>query len=209
MELHLDKEKTALLVMDLQKHMVDPDSPLAQHAGFAVMVQKTGLLERVSEVMTAARAAGMLVVTVRVDFSIGNFPLYPQRGAFCKAVAAEHDGGEVLRPGSWGYEIDPRVLPKAGEPVVGKMHMGAFSGSRLDAVLRDKGITDIAMAGVATNFVVTATTWTALNYGYSCIVIEDCCTAGSQEDHDAAIQGLRPISDICKAAEFIRAIHGN
>ena len=29
----VDKRKTALLVMDLQKHMIDPQSPLAQHAG--------------------------------------------------------------------------------------------------------------------------------------------------------------------------------
>lgn len=206
MEIKINKSKTALLVMDMQKNMIDEKSPMAQHAGFAEMVKKTNLVERIRKVMDAAREAGMMVVTIGVDFSTGGFPVFPQRGEFCKAIAAEHDGGEVLRPGTWGYETHERVAPIKGEPVIGKMHMSAFAGSKLDQVLSENGVSDIAMTGVATSFVVTATTWSALNYGYSCIVIEDCCTSGSQESHEMAINAIRPVADICAAEEFIKAI---
>ena len=206
MGMNVDKRKTALLVMDLQRHMVDEQSPLAQHAGFAEMVKKTGLIKRVKKVMDAVRAAGMLVITVKVDFSAGYFPRYPTRGEFCKIIVAENEGGQVLRPGIWGYDIVDEVAPLGGEPVVLKRHMSAFAGSNLDEVLRAHGITDIALTGVATNYVITATNWSALNYGYSCIVIEDCCTTHNDEAQEAAIRTLRAIADICTAEEFIQAI---
>jgi nicotinamidase-related amidase len=206
MGINLDKKKTALLVMDLQKHMVHEQSPVAQHAGFAEMVKKTGLIQRVRKVMDAARRTGMLVITVKVDFSAGKFPRYPTRGEFCKIIAAENDAGQVLRPGVWGYETVEEVAPLEGEPVVLKRHMSAFAGSNLDEVLRARGITDIALTGVATSYVVTATNWSALNYGYSCIVIEDCCTTHNDEAQAAAINTLRAIADICAAEEFIQAI---
>lgn len=207
MALTIDKGKTALLVMDMQRNMIDEKSPMAQHAGFADMVKKTDLIDNIRSVMDAARASNLMVVTIKVDFSVGNFPHFPQRGEFCIAIAAEHDSGEVLRPGTWGYQIDERVAPIEGEPVVGKMHMSAFAGSNLDELLRKNGITDIAMTGVATSFVVTATTWCALTYGYSCIVVEDCCTSGSQEAHEQAINALRPVVDICSAEQFISALN--
>jgi nicotinamidase-related amidase len=206
MGISLDKRKTALLVMDLQKHMVHEQSPVAQHAGFAEMAKKTGLIQRVRKVMDAARTAGMMVITVKVDFSAGTFPRYPTRGEFCKIIAAENDAGQVLRPGVWGYDTVEEVAPWEGEPVVLKRHMSAFAGSNLDEVLRARGITDIALTGVATSYVVTATNWSALNYGYSCIVIEDCCTTHNDEAQAAAINTLRAIADICTAEEFIQAI---
>jgi biuret amidohydrolase len=206
MAIEIDKTKTALLVMDIQRHMVDEQSPVAQHTGFGVMVKKTGLLPRVRKVMDAARAAGMLVITVRVDFSAGHFPRYPARGDFCKVIAGENQRTDVLRPGEWGFETMSEVAPKEGEPVVGKRHMSAFAGSNLDDVLKSHGITDIALTGVATSYVVTATAWSALNYGYSNIVIEDCCTTHNEQAQAAAIQGLRVIADICTAEEFILAI---
>ena len=206
MAIQVDKKKTALLVMDLQKHMIDPQSPLAQHSGFGEMVKKTGLLPRVRKVIDAARAAGMPVITVRMDFSAGSFPRYPTRGEFCKIIAAENDAGDLLRPGIWGYETVAEVAPLEGESVVGKRHMSAFAGSNLDELLRAKGITDIAMAGVATSYVVTATAWTALNYGYSGIVIEDCCMTHNEQAQESAINTLRAITDICSAEEFIQAI---
>jgi nicotinamidase-related amidase len=206
MAITLNKEKTALLIMDLQNHIIHKDSPLAQHAGFAEMVEKAGLLPKIRKVMDAARTSGVLVVTVRMDFSAGEFGRYPERGDFCRAIKNEHDGGKVLRPGIWGYDIDELVAPKEGEPVVGKMHMSAFAGSTLDQVLQEHGITEIALTGVATSFVVTATTWVAINYGYGCIIIEDCCTSGNEEMHQSALNSLAPVTDICSSGDFIQAI---
>ena len=205
MPIEIDTSKTALLVMDLQNHVIHKDSPLAQHAGFAKMVEKTGLLQKVRKVMDAARASNMLVVFIRVDYSAGKFPRYPERGDFCGAIKAGYEEGKVLRSG-WDLEINELVAPKEGEPIIGKMHMNAFAGSNLDQILQQHGITELALTGVATSFVVSATAWVAIHYGYGCIVIEDCCTSGSEEMHQSALNSIAPVTDICSSDDFIMAI---
>ncbi len=206
MVLEIDVAKTALLVLDMQKHMIDEASPLAQHTGFAKMVKEENLVERVGRVLDAARAAGMFVGYVVVDFDNAPMPRYPDRGDFCRNIKAESEDSSVLRPGVWGYEIDERIAPKAGEPIIQKGHVSAFAASELDAVLHREKITDVALVGVATSFVVTGTVWTAITLGYSCLVIKDCCTAQNREVHEAALAGFAPVADICSANEFMKAV---
>ena len=206
MDLEIDVAKTALLVLDMQKHMIDEASPLAQHTGFAEMVKEENIVERVGKVLDAARAAGMFVGYVVVDFANAPMPQYPDRGDFCRNIKVESEDLSVLRPGVWGYEIDERIAPKAGEPIVPKGHVSAFAASELDAVLRREKITDLALVGVATSFVVTGTVWTAVTLGYSCLVIKDCCAAQTRKLHEAAIEGFAPVADLCAADEFVKAV---
>ncbi len=145
----------------------------------------------------------MKVIHVMVEFGPDAAPM-PTRGAFFRMLG---QGGPTLVPGSWGAQIHDEVAPKPGDEIVKKSMISAFVGSNLDEVLKKNGITDIAMIGVATTFVVEGTTWSAVDKGYNCIVIEDCVCAGSKEAHDAAIQtSLTYLADLCKADEFIAAI---
>lgn len=196
---------TAVLGLHLQKHMTHADSPVARQTGFADMVKQTDLFERINRVLQAAREAGTFIGYVCGDLSPSSYR-YPQRGDFCKFVAAEHAGGEVLRPGAWGYDIHEAVDRRDGEPVILNRQIGAFAGSNLHDVLSERGITDLVLTGVATNFVVTSTAWSAIDRGYSCIVLEDCCTSGSEEMHRTAIENLRPVADIWSSGQFLEAI---
>lgn len=204
MAIEIDLKKTALLSMDFQNDIIHPDAPLAQAAGFARMVQETGLLPRSARVLDAARQAGMKVIHVMVEFPTDTPVQMPSRGAFFRMLGA---GGPTLVPGTWGAQIHEAVAPKAGDEMVKKAMISAFVGSNLKQVLASNGITDIALIGVATTFVVEGTVWSAVDMGINCIVIEDCVCAGSKEAHEAAIQtSLTYLADICKADEFIAAI---
>ncbi len=203
MAIEIDVKKTAVLSMDFQNDIIHPDAALAQAAGFAKMVQETGILPRSAKLLDAARQAGMKVIHIVVEFGPDAAPM-PKRGAFFRMLG---QGGPTLVPGTWGAKIHEEVAPKPGDEVVKKSMISAFVGSNLDEVLKKHGITDIAMIGVATTFVVEGTTWSAVDKGYNCIVIEDCVCAGSKEAHDAAIQtSLTYLTDLCKADEFIAAI---
>ena len=205
----VDKKHTALLVLDLQKYIMHPDSPLAAHVPFAAMVEKTGLLGKVNRVLSATRTAGMEVVFIRVDHSRGEFPRYPQRGDFCRMLAQEAASGKVMRPGDWGYDLHEDIHPEDGEPIFTKRYLSAFSGSDdLQDYLESKEITDIVLVGVATTFVVMGTAWVGVEKGYSCTIIKDCCTAASTEIHEAALSILNPISDVVTSDEYIAAIQG-
>ncbi|HAC33849.1 MAG TPA: hydrolase [Gammaproteobacteria bacterium] len=203
MAIDIDVSKTALLSMDFQNDIIHPDAALAQAAGFANMVEKTGILDKSAALLDKARAAGMKVIHIVVEFD-ENSPPMPSRGAFFKMLGS---GGPTLQPGTWGAEIHEKVAPKDGDIVVKKAMISAFCGSNLEQVLRENGITDIAMIGVATPFVVEGTTWTAVDMGINCIVIEDCVCAGDEESHNAAINtSLTYLADICSSDEFVAAI---
>ena len=85
----LQAAKTAVLGLHLQKHMTDPASPVAQHAGFAEMVKKTNLFDNINRVLSAARETGIFIAYVKLDLSPSDYR-YPLRGEFCQFVAAEH-----------------------------------------------------------------------------------------------------------------------
>ena len=197
--------KTAVLGLHLQKHMTDPASPVAQHTGFAEMVKKANLFDNINRVLSAARETGIFIAYVKLDLSPSDYR-YPLRGEFCQFVAAEHEAGEVLRPGAWGYDLHDALVCQEDEPVILGRQISAFSGSDLDNTLKTRGITDLVLTGVATNFVVTNTAWSAIDRGYSCVVLEDCCTSGSAEIHQDAINHLRPIADICQSHNVIDAM---
>lgn len=203
MPITIDRKKTALLSMDFQNDIIHPDAALAQAAGFANMVQKTGVLDKSAKVLDAARKAGMKVIHIIVEFG-ENAPPMSKRGAFFRMLGS---GGPMLQPGTWGAKIHDTVAPKPGDEIVKKAMISAFVGSNLKEVLDRDGITDIAIIGCATTFVVEGTVWSAVDMGLSCIVIEDCVCAGSQEAHDDAIRtSLNYLTDICSSQEFIAAI---
>ena len=203
MAIEIDVSKTAVLSMDFQNDIVHPDGLLAQVAGFAEMVERTGVLDKSVKVLDAARAAEMKVIHIVVEFP-PTPPKMGTRGDFFRMLGA---GGPSLQPGTWGAEIHERVAPKPGDEVVKKAMISAFYRSNLQEVLDANGIIDIAMMGVATTFVVEGTAWTAADLGYSCICIEDCMCASNQEAHDDAIRtSLSYITDICSSDDFIAAI---
>jgi len=201
----MEPARMAVLGLHLQKHMTDPASPVAQHTGFAEMVKRTNLFDNINRVLNAARDNGVFIAYIQLDLSPSDYR-YPHRGDFCQFVAAEHEAGEVLRPGAWGYELHDALVRQEGEPVILGRHISAFAGSGLDHALKARGITDLVLTGVATNFVVTNTAWSSIDRGYSCLVLEDCCTSGSVEMHQDAIDHLRPIADIWQSQTFIDAM---
>ena len=204
----LDPKTTALLAVHFQKHMVHEDSPIAQIAGFGEMVKKTNLFTHVNAALDTARKAGVFVAYVGSDMSGADAVgyRYPVRGDFCRMVAGEHEAGEVLRPGHWGFDIHDAVAMRAGDAFIANRQLSAFAGSDLDGELRTRGITDIALMGVATNFAVSGTVWSALDRGYSVILLEDCCTAGSEDQHETAMACLRPVADVWSPEDFAAAL---
>ena len=67
MSLQIDKDKTALLIMDVQRDICHPDSPMANQLGFAQQIQQSGMLDNLSRLLDKARQTGLLVVHVLID----------------------------------------------------------------------------------------------------------------------------------------------
>src|SRR5690606_1628441 len=71
--------------------------------------------------------------------------------------------------------IHADVAPAAGDIVVTKRRISAFSGSDLDLILRAGGTTQLVLAGVTTSGVVLSTLTEAVDRDYDIVVLEDGC----------------------------------
>jgi nicotinamidase-related amidase len=186
MALEISKAHTALLVMDFENDIVHPEGAFKDF-GFAQMVADNNVLDKTSQLLTAARSSGVTVIYVSVKFREG----YPERPANSGLWQGLH-GANALVEGTWGSQIHDQLTPEKGEPIVTKRGVSAFTASDIEQILHNKRIGTLILAGVATNFVVEGTARQACDLGYDTIVVGDCCASMSQEAHDSSLNTALP-----------------
>ncbi|AZM57183.1 isochorismatase [Streptomyces sp. WAC 01529] len=165
---------TALIIGDIQRGITS-GYPFAR-----------SVVPPLTELIPRARAAGVLVVFVHFAFR-DNGADVPRGNAMLKAF---YETGDAFHEGSAGTEI---ALPVAEEDVVVlKRRASAFAGTDLDLVLRARGVTTLAVAGVATSAMVAATCYDAADRGYELTVLRDGCADGDAAIHDFFMDAVFP-----------------
>src|SRR2546422_3632625 len=114
--------KNALLLIDLQKEVLDPDGTLC---GDLPKVANT-LLEAVRKLVSWARERRLPVIWVRMAFRSG----YIDASRSVRASAAEMAGRLV--DGSWGAELVGGLGRMDDDIVITKKRPSAFFGTDLD-----------------------------------------------------------------------------
>jgi nicotinamidase-related amidase len=182
----LDPEKTALVLIDLQKGIVN--QPLQPRSGEAVVAAGKALAARF-------RAACAPVILVNVDFGPGG-ALRPSQPVD-QAMNVPKGGP----PPEWSQMVEG--LEQDGDIRITKRQWGAFHGTDLDLQLRRRGIETIVLGGIATNFGVESTARQAWEHGYAVQLAEDACAGPSEALHKMAIEGVFPrISRVIQSADI-------
>lgn len=141
------------------------------------------VLERSVELAAATRSAGGLVVNVRVD----------------------RPGVDVQPEGS-GFA--PEVAPQPGDLEIVKQTIGAFGRTSLDAELQSRGIANVVLAGIATNFGVESTGRAAADLGYETFFLTDAMTALDDHAHNFAVSYVFPrLGTTCTTDEYLNALN--
>jgi nicotinamidase-related amidase len=96
--------------------------------------------------------------------------------------------GRILVRGEAGHDIIPELAPLPGEPVIDKPGKGAFHATDLDAILKNRGITQLLVCGVTTEVCVNTTVREANDRGYDCLVLEDCTASYFPDFHAMALR---------------------
>ena len=166
--------KTALIIGDVQRGITGA-YPFARQ-----------VVPPLTELLPRARAAGVLVVFVRIAFRANGADLPPGNALF----SAFFEARDIFHEGMAGAEIDFPVHDE--DVVVLKRRASAFAGTDLDLVLRAHAVDTLAIAGVATSAMVAATCYDAADRGYRVTVLRDGCADGDPTVHDFFMDKVFP-----------------
>jgi nicotinamidase-related amidase len=176
-QIEINPRTTALLVLDLQRIILDGD------AAPQTAAEKEALLSRNARLIAGARNAGMRVIYVRNGFRTG-YPEVSSRNKSFSSIRQRDrfpDGGE-------GSQIHPAVAPLPDDVIITKHRVNAFFGTELDMILRSNGIDTLVLAGIATSRVVLSTLRYAADADYALFVAHDCCSDSDPDVHEMLIK---------------------
>ncbi len=189
----IDPKQTALLVMDYQTAIIgrlgDADE----------------LLSRMAKVIETARGRGIQIGYVRVAFDDDDYAAIPEANKIFAGIKSNRQMSDK----SPETAIDERIAPAAGDIIVRKTRVGAFSTTDLDEQLRALGIDTLILAGIATSGVVLSTLRAAADLDYQIFVISDCCADADSQVHDVLMNKVFPRqAEIIDSSQFAQIISG-
>jgi biuret amidohydrolase len=182
----------ALLVIDMQRDFIE-----AGGFGSALgndVSRLAAIVPATAQLVARFREAGLPVVhtkeTHRPDLSDCP-PAKRRRGSARLRIGDPGPMGRILVAGEPGNDFVPALYPAAGETVIAKPGKGAFYATPLDGLLRARGITHLAIAGVTTEVCVQTTMREANDRGYECVLIEDATESYFPEFKAATLAMVR------------------
>jgi nicotinamidase-related amidase len=186
--LNINKAKTALVVIDLQKGIsrMELKPYTAQQA-----------IANASKLSEAFRKNNMPVFLVRGVMGSGPTLKTISDETFTRPANATADWADFV----------PEMTPKESDVVITKRQWGAFYGTDLELQLRRRELDTIVLCGIATDFGVESTARFAYEYGFQQIFAEDAMTSRSQEQHNAAVNFVfKRIGRVRKTQEILESI---
>jgi nicotinamidase-related amidase len=173
-------ESTALLAIDFQREFFVLD-----HGDR--MDDMRAILPRVAVLLELARSLKCQVIYTRESYKADLSDVSDYRKSLAY-VGRPGPLGRFCIFGEPGQDFVGVVRPMPGETVIDKAGFGAFYNTDLDHRLRRDGITHLIVCGVTTQCCVHSTLREAIDRGYWCLTIADCCAASESGMHDAALQ---------------------
>lgn len=218
----VDAKTMAILVVDMQNDFAAPGG-MFDRAGIPIAAIDA-IVAPTRSVLDAARAAGMLVVFLKMQFAHhladAGPPDTPNRikhrplglGEFVETPAGQP--GQILIEGTWNTEIVAELTPEPGDVIVSKHRYSGFYETALDRTLRDAGIDTLVFTGATTSVCVESTVRDALYRDYRCVLLSDCTAEPigsdrSPSNHDATMLVIETLFGwVCEAQALLDALSG-
>lgn len=194
-------ERTAFVVIDLQNYYTQPG-----YLGECAPSRAT--FPAVNRLANALRAAGGHVVWVQTsadgadDFWSHHHAhmLTPARSARrLRELASTHEGFQ-LAPGLEPQPEDERVVKRCYSALVP-------GSSRLDEVLRARGVTHVLFGGTVTNVCCESTARDAMMMDYATIMVDDALSAVTPAEHEHCLNNwMLFFGDVLSTEEVVQRL---
>ena len=157
----------ALVVIDLQKGLV----------GLPTVHPVGEIIGKSARLAGAFRERGLPVVLVKVTAAAPG-----RTDAGVRTFSFPDDGTEFV----------PELEQHPDDHIVTKQRPGAFVGTTLDDYLRQRGVTQVFLTGIATSMGVEATARNAYDLGYNVALVVDAMTDRDADSHRHCLEKIFP-----------------
>lgn len=203
-ELRIERERTALLVIDMQNDLVKDEA-----GPFSLLVRqvKEGrVIENIARILEAARGAGIPVFHIRLIHRRDGSDIW--RGWIADFMSLLPPDileamSKRLVEGTPGADFVPELKPWDNEYVVQKRRMDAFFGTDLEILLRRLGVETLIITGVATSMCVLATAIGAFERDFNLIFASDGCADFDPQVNEFMIRNVFPRRGRVRSSEEI------
>lgn len=207
--------ESCLVIIDVQRYWTTPEGPLgaSMRAHFPEMFDyfygrlSGGVTTNIASLLSSYRRARLPVIHVVTGSSCaGGIDLLPHlQRRFAQRVPAA-GSFHALRVRSEWYESEPGLGPAEGEVVVQKTTRSAFTSTGIDQILRNMGISQLVICGLATNACVQATALDGADRGYETFLVEDCCVTFDSQAHAQTLDNFHWVFGTVVRAEDVRIL---
>jgi nicotinamidase-related amidase len=158
---------TAVLTMEMQRGVVGDRAAIPD---LAAEVARQHVVEHTANLLAAARDAGVRVVHCLAEFrrdragSATNSPLLAAMSKLPGHLIVDSDAAALV----------PDLGPDERDLVSSRLHgLSPFTGTTLDAMLRNLGVRTVIATGVSVNLGILGLAIEAVNLGYRVVVATD------------------------------------
>ncbi len=180
----------ALVVVDLAKGFIDPDSPLAFPCE-ELIKQNNILIDEFRE------------KSIPVIFTTTIYKDLFEASVFREKLPDLN----ILNPESGWSDFTNQIGPKDNELVIEKTHASAFFGTDLLTQLNNLQIDTVIITGVTTSGCVRATAVDSLQNNFFTVIVEDCVGDRNLESHAVNLNDISTkYADVLSSKNLINFI---
>ena len=186
----------AVLVVDMQHDYCSPGYYIHQ-AGYDTQ-RLSRPIPLIRQVLSVAHQNGVHVIYTRHGHVTRDGSTLSQSSFPVTAASGEP-----------GWQIVPALTPQPPDRIIEKSTCSAFVSGELDQMLRQMGIRHLAFCGNTIDVCVHSSLRSAVDLGYECLLLADCCGAVNDGLHRWALESVKiengVFGTVANAADFISA----
>ena len=200
--LSLDPRRTALLLIGYQNDYFHDAGAL--HAVVEEGLESNRTLEKTLGMLDALAGTATLAISTPILFTPDYDEVVEPIGILGTIVEAK-----AFREGAWGgrtvSELEARRA--AYTEVPGKRGLNAFSNTRLETLLRERGVQDVLVAGVVTSLCIDSTARHAFELGFRVGIVSDCIAGRTAIEQAFYLEQVFPLyGRVLDSGEVLQAL---
>jgi nicotinamidase-related amidase len=195
----MEAQKTAVILIGYQNDYFSPQGLL--NSVIEASAKVTHALENTVSLLEQLASSEVLLISTPIFFTqdykelteaVGLLKIIKEVGAFCQGSPGSETVAELL-------PFQDRILE-----VPGKRGFNAFVNTNLDQILKDQGITHVALAGAVTSVCLDSTGRFAQERGYQVTMLADCMSARTAFEQEFYCENIFPLyANVWSHSEFL------